>query len=266
MSEFTRRSVIAGAGMASVTAALGAAPICLRAQAEGSMQKNGDPPRGWDAPWENRRGFETIDYNNALILIRAPIDDIARALADRTQRWERDVLGREIVLGNHGAFIFRLRGHTWTEIVLDPSIATGIWEQALSSQLKTRVIRYEVSDTMGGVIYGLYENGELLEELEATDNGSGGPDDSTSFSSRVRDLKRDDIADIWDFTRRFLIEQDAFEPGISFEFFLGRRYRPGDRVRVVNPGFTLRTADGQSRVSTPPIERVDYLALLASGR
>jgi hypothetical protein len=218
-------------------------------------------------PWESRRGFETIDYNNALTLIRAPIDEVAGALVDRTQRWERDVLGQEIVLGNYGAFIFRLRGHTWTEVVLDPSSVPGFSGQALSSRLKARVINYAVSDTMGGIGYGLYENGELLEELEATDDGSGGPDDSTTFSSRLRDLKRDDIADIWDFARQFLIEQDALEPGIDFGYFVARRrYRPGDRVRVVNPGFTLRTADGQSRVSTPPIERVDYLALLTSGR
>src|SRR5262245_27582709 len=68
-------------------------------------------------PWETRRGRETIDYNNNLLLIRAPVEDVARALADRTERWERDVLGREIVLGQFGVFVFRLREHSWTEVV-----------------------------------------------------------------------------------------------------------------------------------------------------
>jgi hypothetical protein len=64
-------------------------------------------------PWESRRGFWTTDYNNSLTLIHAPIDDVVDALAGRTERWERDVLGRDIVLSEQGgAFVFRLRGHT----------------------------------------------------------------------------------------------------------------------------------------------------------
>jgi len=71
-------------------------------------------------PWESMRGSWTIDYNNSLTLIRAPIDDVARALTDWTKRWEKDALGRDIVLGEQGgAFVFRLRGHTWTEAVLE---------------------------------------------------------------------------------------------------------------------------------------------------
>jgi hypothetical protein len=41
-----------------------------------------------ETPWENRRGFETIDYDNSLVLIRASIDEVSRALTDRTERWE----------------------------------------------------------------------------------------------------------------------------------------------------------------------------------
>jgi hypothetical protein len=198
-----------------------------------------------ETPWENRRGFETIDYNNSLVLIRASIDEVSRALADRTERWEQDVLGKEIVVGKDGAFIFRLHGHSWTEVVIEP-LPIGSWEQALSSRLETRVITYSVSDTMGSIGYGLYEKGELLEELQATDNGSGGPDRDTKFSSRLRSLKRSDITDIWRFTQKFLVDQDVFEPGIDFTYFLGRqRYRPGDRLTVVNPGFTLVTGNIQ---------------------
>jgi hypothetical protein len=44
-------------------------------------------------------------------------------------RWlivrERDILGREVVLGRQGVFLFRLRGHIWTEIVLEPRPTIG---------------------------------------------------------------------------------------------------------------------------------------------
>ena len=215
-----------------------------------------------ETPWENRRGFETIDYNNSCVLIRASIDEVGNALADRAERWEQNVLGKEIVVDKEGAFIFRLRGHSWTEVVIEP-FPPETWEQELSSRLATSVISYAVSDTTGSIGYRLYEKGELLEQLDATDNGSGGADSDTRFSSRLRSLKRGDMKDIWRFTEKFLVDQDAFEPGINFTYFLGRKsYRPGDRIMVVNPGFTLVTGQ-QSVVSTPPIERVDYLALRA---
>jgi len=214
------------------------------------------------------RGSWTTDYNNSLTLVRAPIDDVVDALADRTERWESDVLGRDIILGEQGgAFVFRLRGHTWAEAVLEP--LKPIWslgEQALSRQLKTRVIGSSVSDTSGYIGCRLYENGELLEELSALEGGSDGLEGSNSFSSSLRDLKRDDITNIWEFTNRFLVDQDAFDPAIDFGYFLGacravRRASPGNRFRAVNPGFTFETARNRV-VSIPPIERIDYLALV----
>jgi len=221
----------------------------------------------WGTPWESMRGFWTTDYNNSLTLIRAPIDQVVDALADRTERWERDVLDRDIVLGEQGgAFVFRLRGHTWTEAVLEQ--LKPIWslrEQVLSQLLKTRVIDYSVSDTSGSIGYSLYEHGELLEKLSALEGGSDMPE-ANMFSSSLRHLKRDDIPNIWAFTRQFLVDQDAFDPGIDFEYFLGawradRPHSPSSRFRIVNPGFAFVTASGRV-VSIPPIERIDYLALV----
>src|SRR5437016_1480662 len=148
-------------------------------------------------PWESMRGSWTTDYNNSLTLIRAPIDDVVRALTDWTERWEKDALGRDIVLGEQGgAFVFRLRGHTWTEAVLErfKPIRRFVWslpEQALSQRLNTCVISYSVSDTSGYIGYRLYESGELLEELSVLEDGSD--ERANTFSSRLRDLKRNDI-------------------------------------------------------------------------
>jgi hypothetical protein len=218
----------------------------------------------WGKSWESSRGSRTTDYNNALTLIRAPVDDVIRALADHTERWERDVLGRDIVLGQQGgAFVFRLRGHSWTEVVLE--MCKPVWslhEEALSRQLSTHVIDYSVSDTSGCIGYSLYENGELLEDLSFIESGCD--EDTNTFSSRLRDLKLDDIANVWSFTDEFLVDQDAFEPGIDFAYFLGcwcGTVPDGDRHRIVNPGFTFMMPNGPV-VSVPPIERIDYLALV----
>jgi hypothetical protein len=215
-------------------------------------------------PWESMRGSWTIDYNNSLTLIRAPIDDVVRALTDWTKRWEKDALGRDIVLGEQGgAFVFRLRGHTWTEAVFDRFV-WSVPEQALSQRLNTRVISYSVSDTSLYIGYSLYENGELLEQLSALEGGSDELPGSNTFSSRLRDLRREDITNAYRFTREFLVDQDAFDPGIDFAYFLGRWRQDvpvGERHRIVNPGFTFRMPDGSSLVSIPPIERIDYLAL-----
>jgi len=221
--------------------------------------------QAWQAPWESRRGVFTTDYNNSVTLIRASIDAVAGALAERTQRWERDVLGREIVLGGESAFVFRLRGHTWTELVVErlkPSLLVDPGEQVLSRRLATPVIAYSVSDTTAAIGYDLYDKGELLEKFSAVEG-----DDSADnmLWSRHRDLKLSDVTDIWDFARSFLIEQDAFDPGFDFDYFVGRRpYKPGDRLTVVNPGFTL-VLGSERLTSTPPIERVDYLALKPGG-
>ena len=216
-----------------------------------------------EEPWEKRRGTYTTDYNNTVALIRASVEEVARSLAGQTGRWDQDVLGKEIIVSEESAFIFRLRGHPWTEVVAEPWKA-GL-EQGLASRLATRVISYTVSDTTGVVGYSLYERGELLEEFAATDSGSGRAGSDTEFSSRLRSAKPEEIDNIWRFAEEFLIAQDAFEPGIEFRHFFGpQRHRPGERVKVLNPG--LARAGGSEGTSLPPIERVDYVELRPSGR
>jgi hypothetical protein len=81
-----------------------------------------------------------------------------------------------------------------------------------------------------------------------------------------RDVRLDQIEDTHEFVERFFLEQDAFDPGIVFDYFFDHDPpefgKPG---MVVNPGFV--EIDGFSRErsqSTPEIERVDYLVLKRS--
>jgi hypothetical protein len=249
--------------MLKAAAVFGAAASIINLGSKPSLAREAKADRP-EEPWENRRGAYTTDYNNTVALIRALVDEVARALAGQTGRWDQDVLGKEIIVGEEGAFIFRLRGHVWTEAVAEPWIA-GL-EQALSGRLATRVISYTVSDTVGAIGYSLFERGELLEEFVATDIGSGRASSDTTFSSRLRSPKQNEIDNIWRFAEEFLIAQDAFEPGIEFRHFFGRQsYRPGERLKVVNPGL-IRAGRNEQAVSLPPIERVDYVALRQSGR
>src|SRR5258708_5223063 len=67
--------------------------------------------------WDRERGIWLIDYNNCLALVRAPVEDVCQSLEDRTARWERDVLGGEVVVAEEALFVFRVRGHAWTEVL-----------------------------------------------------------------------------------------------------------------------------------------------------
>ena len=218
-----------------------------------------------NASWASKRGLELTDYNNAVVLVRAPVEEVAKALSSRAQNWEPNALGREVVVGKEAAFVFRLRGHAWTEVVhqfhyREPSVLGLQWEKPLSLALKTRVIAYYVSDISDCTGYYLYEGGDLLESFDAVENDDGGPAvDKSQFFSKVRTTQLKEIKNIWAFTRRLFLDEDAFDPGIDDRYFFDHRQRqPGERAMLVNPGFTLSVA-GENVLSTPSIERLDYL-------
>ena len=210
-------------------------------------------------PWPTLRGIRTIDYNNSLVLARAPVEDVARAFAPEAVAWERDVLGRDVTVGREGLFVFRLRGHAWTEVLWGPSLLPPSplgrgWQQALSRRLGTRVIYYAVTDTCGATGYEFFDAGELLEAFDAEEGKQ------PRFHSRVRHIGADEITRMWHVTHQFFVNQDAFEPGIEFPYFFNRgQPRPGDRALVQNPGFGLVVGAGPVAVSIPDVERVDYV-------
>ena len=62
---------------------------------------------------EQRRGIETIDRNQNLLLVRAPIESVAQRLsrARRADVWERDIYDREIEITTESYIVFQFRGH-----------------------------------------------------------------------------------------------------------------------------------------------------------
>ncbi len=221
------------------------------------------------ADWEKARGVWMIDYNNFLLLARSPVEEVAGAIAEDADLWERDTLGRRVVVQRDALFVFRLRGHRWSAVVSQPygRIPFGskghAWEKRLSRRLRQPVIVYGVSDTCGSIGYTLVEDGEVTEDFFAEDQGSRPAPRRSWFTSARRDIGLDRIGNIYDFASEFFVEQGAFEPGIEFGYFFGdAEPEQGASGVVENPGFAAfyPRKSGKDR-GTPEIERVDYLVL-----
>jgi hypothetical protein len=69
-------------------------------------------------PIEQRRGIDSIDINQSVILVRTPIEQVAQTLAQILQAdsWERDAYNREIELLGQDFVVFQFRGHPWSTI------------------------------------------------------------------------------------------------------------------------------------------------------
>lgn len=199
-------------------------------------------------PWDHLRGVGHTDYNNHLILIRASVEETAAVLARGAARWEKDVLGKEVLKGGLTLVVFRLRGHVWTEILGDP-----VEPSELSRDTHSPVIWYGCSDTGGTVAYQYYEDGVRLEYLNAVCAGRSRPYPREScFESSLRSLKLRDIKNAYDFAHQFLVERDAFEPGLEHAYFFPEKPRRGPSPsRKKTPSLILPEGAPQEETPTP---------------
>ena len=216
-----------------------------------------------DLPIEQRRGIESIDRNDVLILVQSPIEPVARCFTQVRQAdlWERDVYEREIEIIGQDFIVFQLRGHPWTVIhgnrILPYRVPLKDEDaQALSHLLHTRAICYRVSDTCGVIGYHLYHCGESIEKLYFNSYGEEEMDEdededmeaqgTCQFQSQLRQLEAEDIEDPYGFIWNFFQEQDAYVPALYWQ----EHSTVGQRVTLQMKG--LERED---------IERMDYVAL-----
>jgi len=162
------------------------------------------------------RGIESIDINQILVLVKAPIESVAPAFSQLRQAdiWERDVYEREVEFVGQGFVVFQFREHPWTliyevnflphRIPLEKKDA-----QTLSRLLQTRAIYYQVSDTSGYIGYDFYENGTCMEMLYFEEGSF------LQFHSQSRQLKAEDIGDAYSCTYDFMLEQDVYVPALQ---------------------------------------------------
>lgn len=222
----------------------------------------------YSQPIEQRRGIASIDINQFLILVRAPIEQVAQTSAQILQAnsWERDVYDREIELLGRDFVVFQFRDHPWSTIHRQGSLhGKSLGEkdaQSLSELLQTRVIYYRASDTSGTIGYQFYEAGQLVErlyfdhstcreELDDASNKKGRVLFRPSvFESRLRQLKAEDIYSSYAFTDEFMREQDAYIPAL--------RWSPSQAGQRV----TLQlVASGPETFKRNDFKRVDYIGV-----
>jgi hypothetical protein len=219
------------------------------------------PPE--ERPWPQRRGLETTDQNVHVILVRSPVERLAKELATNAMTWDREVLGKTIRTAANMGWVFALTGHAWSIFLNDdPSLVTS--GPALSRNLHAPAIDFICSDTAGSLGYTYYENGEKLEELYRIDN-------KVTFESKRRKTKVTSPSAVYRATDDFFRGLDAYEPGFWPDYFFsdGRTSVPvpaGVHRKVGNPGVVTVGADGVGRVSRPSFERVDYLTFKGQKR
>lgn len=271
---------------------LAASPIWERNSM--AQQQQSDAAKQFTRPWSERKGIETIDRNDRVVLIKAPLELLTNVLANKALEVRRDVLGSEIKVSGYFRFAFQLVGHPWSIMVHDEiiepdrvAISPAPTEAQLSKALGQPVIDLSISDTTGSIGYTLFEDGEVTEffwglEGDATEEISEyglpiqryllspSPElypearQTVFFWSRRRQVSAKAMGGIWEFAERFLIENDAFDPAINASYLLGVfPLKRGNRYRVQNPGFVLITgydADGNAQevMSIPDLIQVDY--------
>ncbi len=236
-------------------------------------------------PWSQRRGIESIDRNAEVVLVKVPLDQLSNTLTEKAIESRHDVMGTEIEVSGTFIFAYQLVGHPWSIIVSDTLHLKSTELTQLSKQLEKQVIKLNVRDTSGTIGYDLFESGKLVEYFQgeegelADDSNEHGikpqrylltpyPDDEPEtkqtayFWSLRRQLTAKEISNIWSFVDQFLIDYDAFDPGIDASYLLGEySLRRSDRYRVQNQGFTLVLGYGQEITSVPDLVRVDYFRL-----
>jgi hypothetical protein len=200
---------------------------------------------------EERRGIETIDRNQNLLLVRASIESVAPKFsrARRADVWERGIYDREIEITTESYILFQFRGHPWTiveKLTYRPaSLVFGEGDAiALSNFLSTHAIYYKCSDTCGYIGYNCYDGGAFAEMLYFEE------EINVLFLSNFREVKAEDIDSAFRFTDAFMEEQDIYIPYVYYE-----NVRAGVRLNLRPEGPTL------DDLVRSDFERVDYIGI-----
>jgi hypothetical protein len=190
-----------------------------------------------------RRGVCSFDYNGSTIFVKADVEEVSRSLSEHhgTDRWHKNIVDREVELSHQCFFIFRLNGHNWTTIISRTSLGNED-ARIISLSLKTRSIYYGVSDTALALGYSIYENGDLLEELE-----TGECYENIEWKSSIHDTNIERInidIGVEEWVDRLFRKNDVLEPSVTFVNFVGYiMHKPGHKVTIRDNEDTIERLD-----------------------
>jgi hypothetical protein len=171
---------------------------------------------------EQCRGIESVECNDRLVLVKAPIQKVAPAFVQLKQAtvWQQDVYDREIEILKKDFIVFQFQGHSWTPIHYLRSFANTPREgeaEELARCLDTEAIYYDLSDTGIRISYRLYESTGLIESFSFNDG-------SCQFHSKRRKLSSESIGEPYTFIINFMEENDIYIPqGILPEVAVGEK-------------------------------------------
>lgn len=190
-----------------------------------------------------RRGVCFFGYNGTTIFVKADVEDVARSMREHrgTYQWHKNIINREVELSHQCFFIFRLNGHSWTTII--PRNSFGNEDaRIISLSLQTRSIYYGISDTALALGYSIYENGDLLEELE-----TGECYENIEWRSSIHHTNTERIGidiGIGEWVDRLFRENDVFEPSMTFIDFVGYiMHKPGHKGTIRDPDNMIERID-----------------------
>lgn len=195
-----------------------------------SLEKVAPSMTSENPPIEERCGLEDIDTIAEGLLVLAPIDQVAKVVAQLGLRWERDIYGQ--IIQGCGLLVFQFRGHPWTGILNGDMtdqyrdilgyVDNWDWKsqaQSLSRRIHTRIIYYWVDDCGCTIGYAYWDKGELMECLEFDESiwqdthevdAPEGTFEPHLFESKLRQLTAAEIKYAYAFVDDFLCEQQAY--------------------------------------------------------
>jgi hypothetical protein len=213
-----------------------------------------------------RRGVVTFDTDEILVLVKAPVEPVARAFVKHTsaRTWVPNALGRTLTLTSHGYVLLQFSGHPYTIISLYAGFFGAAQHhpkpehaRALSETLATKAIYYANSDTAGVTAVDVYEAGRQVERLHCASD--------VTFTSTLRGASEypEPGAGVYSFTDRLMREHDAFVPQLGMSYG-GTGLKPGYQTKLDTTARALNLdLDYPEGVADdfPLFERVDFVEL-----